>query len=118
MVEGRSPPARADLPGTVAFWNQADTVRPYLKQVARCLLGAELAAKLDPSDVVQQAFLNAHRRASQFQGQNFAAWLGWLTAIVRNETLHAVRYYQRDARDVGREHPLPAGTETVCRPPA
>jgi len=69
-------------------------------------LGGGLSAKLDPSDVVQKALLNAHEQAAQFQGRTFAEWLGWLSAIVRNETLHAVRFHQREVRDVRREQRL------------
>jgi RNA polymerase sigma-70 factor (ECF subfamily) len=61
---------------------------------------------LDASDVIQRALLNAYKHACQFQGRTFAEWLGWLTAIVRNETVHTMQYYQREVRDVRREQPL------------
>ena len=113
-----APPLRggADSPRQVpGFWDHADSVRPYLKQVARRLLGSGLSAKLDPSDVVQRALLNAHEQANQFQGRTFAEWLGWLSVIVRNETLHAIQYYQRDVRDVRREQPLAIELGSVCQ---
>jgi RNA polymerase sigma-70 factor (ECF subfamily) len=97
------------------FWDHADSVRPYLKQVARRLLGSGLSAKLDPSDVVQRALLNAHEQANQFQGRTFAEWLGWLSVIVRNETLHAIQFHQRDVRDVRREQPLAIELGSVCQ---
>ena len=56
---------------------------------------------------------NAHEQANQFQGRTFAEWLGWLSVIVRNETLHAIQFYQRDVRDVRREQPLEPGP--VCQ---
>ena len=106
----------ADSPRQVpGFWDHADSVRPYLKQVARRLLGSGLSAKLDPSDVVQRALLNAHEQANQFQGRTFAEWLGWLSAIVRNETLHAIQFYQRNVRDVRREQPLAIELGSVCQ---
>ena len=106
----------ADSPRQVpGFWDHADSVRPYLKQVARRLLGSGLSAKLDPSDVVQRALLNAHEQANQFQGRTFAEWLGWLSVIVRNETLHAIQFYQRDVRDVRREQPLAIELGSVCQ---
>jgi len=104
----------ADSPRQVpGFWDRADSVRPYLKQVARRLLSSGLWAKVDPSDLVQRALLNAHEHACQFQGRTFAEWLGWLSVIVRNETLHAIQFYQRDVRDVRREQPLEPGP--VCQ---
>ena len=106
----------ADSPRRVpGFWDRADSVRPYLKQVARRLLDSGLSAKLDPSDVVQRALLNAHEQANQFQGRTFAEWLGWLSAIVRNETLHAIQFYQRNVRDVRREQPLAREPGSVCQ---
>jgi RNA polymerase sigma factor (sigma-70 family) len=35
--------------------------------------------------------------------------------IVRNETLHAIQFYQRDVRDVRREQPLAREPGSVCQ---
>jgi RNA polymerase sigma-70 factor, ECF subfamily len=103
------------------YWDRADSIRPYLKQVARRLMGDGLSAKLDPSDVVQRALLNAHEHAAQFQGRTFPEWLGWLSAVVRNETLHTIQFYRRDVRDTRREEPLDAAQaadrHTLVAPP-
>ncbi len=42
--------------------------REYLHMLARLHLGGRLRAKLDASDVVQQALLKAHERREQFRG--------------------------------------------------
>jgi RNA polymerase sigma-70 factor (ECF subfamily) len=104
MLDGSGQP---HSPAAV-FWDRIGAIRPYLKQLARSVLGGGLSAKLDPSDVVQRALLSAHQHANQFHGETFAEWLGWLAAIVRNESLDAIRYYQQEGRDVGREQALPS----------
>jgi RNA polymerase sigma-70 factor (ECF subfamily) len=38
-----------------------DLYRNYLRLVARSLIGAGLRVKLEPSDLVQETFLKAHR---------------------------------------------------------
>jgi RNA polymerase sigma-70 factor (ECF subfamily) len=120
MAEPGPPPdsAAEQSPPAPAFWDRAESVRPYLKQVAARLLGAPLSTKLDPSDIVQRAFLSAHQQAPQFRGQTFAEWLGWLVVIVRNESLHALRFYRQGVRDVRREQPLPPGPEAGPPPAA
>jgi RNA polymerase sigma-70 factor (ECF subfamily) len=118
MAETGAPPESGGGPDqpAIAFWDRAASVRPYLKQVAGRLLGGPVSAKLDPSDIVQRAFLRAHEQAAQFRGQTFAEWLGWLVTIVRHESLHAMRHYRQERRDVYREEPLPAAGQVPERP--
>ncbi|HZW33031.1 MAG TPA: hypothetical protein VFF52_20110 [Isosphaeraceae bacterium] len=42
--------------------------RNYLRLVARSLIGGALRIKLDPSDLVQETFLKAHRDIDEFAG--------------------------------------------------
>jgi RNA polymerase sigma-70 factor (ECF subfamily) len=82
-----------------AFWQLADGYRPYLKAVAVKLLAGPLPS--DGSDTVGKALLQAWQRLDQFRGDNPAAFLGWLAAIVKNEARKALR-------QAGRLRPLPA----------
>jgi RNA polymerase sigma-70 factor, ECF subfamily len=65
-------------------------------------LGQRLQGKVDPSDLVQEAFLEAHRDFGQFQGQTQAELLAWLRRMLATGLADQVRRYrgtqQRDLR--------------------
>lgn len=80
--------------------------RSYLLLLARVRLGSGLAAKLDPSDVVQETLLQAHGARDQFRGQSEAELAGWLRQILARQLAHSVRDLHRGKRDVQRERSL------------
>ena len=55
----------------------------YLRLLARLHLAPQPRRKLDPSDVVQQALLQAHAKRGQFRGQTADEWAGWLRGNAR-----------------------------------
>jgi RNA polymerase sigma-70 factor (ECF subfamily) len=83
----------------------------YLRLLARLQVGPRLQAKLDPSDIVQQALLQAHENRAQFRGRTEAEWLAWLRAILANALAAAGRRFATGARDLNREHSLEARLE-------
>jgi RNA polymerase sigma-70 factor, ECF subfamily len=56
--------------------------RAYLLLLARMRLRNTNNARIDPSDVVQQTMLNAHRGRDQFAGKTEAQWKAWLRQIL------------------------------------
>jgi RNA polymerase sigma-70 factor, ECF subfamily len=85
--------------------------RDYLLLLVRLQLGSGLRAKLDASDVVQQAILHAHERQTQFRGSTEGEWLAWLRAILANALAAASRRLRTQARDPSRERSLDAELE-------
>jgi RNA polymerase sigma-70 factor (ECF subfamily) len=71
-----------------------DSYRNYLIVLARVQIGRRLQGKVDASDVVQEAFLQAHRHFGQFRGQSQKELAGWLRQILLSNLLNLVRHYQ------------------------
>jgi RNA polymerase sigma-70 factor (ECF subfamily) len=94
------PAARA---GDAAVRGQLlESYRSYLKLLARLELGRRLQSKLDASDVVQEAFLHAHRVFDQFRGATEAELTAWLRQVLSTKLADQLRHYvgakQRDVR--------------------
>src|SRR4051794_7275423 len=60
-----------------------DSSRHYLGLLARVEIGKRLQGKLDASDVVQEAFLDAHRFFPNFRGQTESQLILWLPDQLR-----------------------------------
>jgi RNA polymerase sigma-70 factor (ECF subfamily) len=65
--------------------------RDYLLSLARARVDARMWAQLDPSDIVQETLLKAHRAMDQFRGHTEAQLAAWLQAILSNTLANAVR---------------------------
>lgn len=89
--------------------------RAYLRFLARVQLDRRLQSKLDESDVVQQALLQAHQAREQFRGSSSAEEAAWLRQILARTLAHAVRDHGRDKRDVSREVSLQGLNESSKR---
>jgi RNA polymerase sigma-70 factor (ECF subfamily) len=85
--------------------------REYLLLLVRLQLGPRLRAKLDGSDLVQQAILHAHEKRDQFRGGTEGEWLAWLRAILANVLAGAGRRFDTQARNPDRERSLEAELE-------
>jgi RNA polymerase sigma-70 factor (ECF subfamily) len=89
-----------------------EAYRGYLTLLARVELGRQLRAKVDPSDLVQEAFLEAHRDFEQFRGQTEADLLAWLRRVLATGLADQVRRYRGTRRrDLRLERQLAADLE-------
>ena len=85
---------------------QPERFRSYLAALARINLDPRLQSKLDPSDVVQQTLLHAHRALRDFRGSTDAEMAAWLRQILARNLAHAARDFQRGKRNIARERAL------------
>jgi RNA polymerase sigma-70 factor (ECF subfamily) len=81
--------------------------RNYLALLARLRIGPRLRGKADASDMIQEAFLEAHRNFAQFRGTGEGEFLGWLRQILASRLGELIRRYLKTRRrDVRRERAL------------
>jgi RNA polymerase sigma-70 factor (ECF subfamily) len=82
--------------------------RGYLQRVVELRLDGRLRARLDPSDVVQEAQLEANRRLDGYLGQPALPFRLWLRQITYDRLLMLRRHHLQAARrTVEREVALP-----------
>lgn len=77
--------------------------RHYLRLLAQGQLGRHLRAKCDPSDLVQQTLLEAHRDFAGFTGATEAELLGWLRQILAHNLCNEARRFATKQRAANRE---------------
>ena len=82
--------------------------RNYLRLVARSLIGVALRVKLEPSDLVQETFLKAHREFAGFAGQGEPELVAWLRRILSRTLADQVKHHRRKGRDLQRQESLDA----------
>jgi RNA polymerase sigma-70 factor (ECF subfamily) len=82
--------------------------RSYLRVLAELHLGRAGRGKVDPSDVVQDTMLEAHKKRHQFRGGTEAEMAAWLRAMLACNLADAVKALRRGKRDVARERSLEA----------
>jgi RNA polymerase sigma-70 factor, ECF subfamily len=74
--------------------------RNYLRLLAKIEIGKRMQGKVDASDVVQEAFLDAHRYFPNFRGTGEGQFAGWLREILAGTLANQVRrYFGTQARD-------------------
>src|SRR5262245_38976073 len=78
--------------------------RNYLSLVARTQIDLHLRAQVNPSDLVQETFLEAYRDFRQFHGTSEREFLAWLRRILVHNLGNLVEKQMRARkRDVRRQ---------------
>jgi RNA polymerase sigma-70 factor (ECF subfamily) len=95
-----------------------DRWRPLLRLQARRLLGPDLAARVDPSDVVQESFTQAFENLPDFRGQTEAQWVAWLRRIVAGQAAKARRHHRAARRSPRREQAPDSGAAASGKSPS
>jgi len=98
-------------PAAVGSRPELERYRSYLRLLAEARLDRRLRAKLDPSDVVQQTLLHAHRAWNKFRGTSDGELAAWLRQILARNLLHCVRDFRRAKRDVSCERSMDAACD-------
>jgi RNA polymerase sigma-70 factor, ECF subfamily len=113
-TETRSLLQQAQTGDRQAFEHLFARHRPYLRQLVELRLDPKLHTRVDPSDVVQEAHLEAFRRLRTYLKERPMPFRLWLRQIAYDRTLKAWRHHRGTARRaVGREVPLPERSSLV-----
>lgn len=85
-----------------------DLYRNYLRLVARSQMGSALQQRLEPSDLVQEALLEAHRDFATFQGETEREFIQWLRRVMIRNLMDQAKRHTAQARDGKRQRSLEA----------
>jgi RNA polymerase sigma-70 factor, ECF subfamily len=84
-----------------------ESYRDYLTLLARVQVGRQIQGKVDPGDVVQEAFLDAHRQFATFRGESEQELVAWLRRILAGKLALTMRnFLGTRGRDVNLERDL------------
>jgi RNA polymerase sigma-70 factor (ECF subfamily) len=103
-AERQSALDRARQGDALALGQLLESLRPYVLVLARSLGSCQLGARLDQSDIAQDALLEVHRSFRGFAGENLAEFVAWMRKIVVRCAGHSVRVHLGTGkRSVSRE---------------
>jgi len=95
-----------------------DRHRDSLHRMIRCRLNPGVAARVDASDIVQEALLTASRRLSEYLQNPRMPFHAWLRQLARDRLADAYRHQLADKRDVAREQRIAPDAESSLNPMA
>ena len=83
-----------------------ESYRNYLRLLAATQVGKGLLLRVDPSDLVQNTFLEAHRGFADFRGKTEAELVAWLRRILVHNLADEAKRHGAERRDFHREESL------------
>ena len=102
------------MSGPPEFTPALEQYRRFLKLVVRAQLGPDRRALFDPSDIVQETLLEAHRKLDQFRGGSEAELAAWLRQMLAHNLADAFRAAGRQKRDREREQSIHQAIDNTC----
>ena len=106
---------RARQGDTQALGELFESFRPYVRVIVRASRDKRLQGRIDDSDLIQEAFLEAHRSFADFRGSCVAELMVWLRRIVVRTSYNTRRHFiQTGKRDLAREQ----GVDEIAELPA
>ena len=92
---------------TRALGELLETFRPYVRVMVHGLCAGRLQARLDESDLIQDALLGAYQEFARFRGNTLAELTAWLRQVVLRTVSHLLRHHLGTARRaLAREQPV------------
>src|SRR5262245_141591 len=107
--------AAAEAGDTAARGRLLDRHRARLRRMVALRLDARLAARLDPSDVVQDALAAAAARLDDYLARRPVPFYLWVRQITWEQLVKTHQRHAANRRAVGREEPPPLTDESVRR---
>ncbi len=105
-----SPSSVADL---AALGRLFEEHRPRLLAMLARRIDPKLHARLDADSILQETYLVARRRWSDFQTSSMTAY-SWLYRLALDTLIETWRRETRGPRDARRDLPLPEGNAEIC----
>jgi RNA polymerase sigma-70 factor (ECF subfamily) len=101
-----------------AFERLFGRYRPYLHQVVEARLDPQILARVDPSDVVQEAQMEVYRRLPDYLARRPMPFRLWLRKTAQERMLSIRRrHLEAKGRALGREVPLPERSSLMLAKP-
>lgn len=113
---GRSPQAEAvEALCAAAATGDADALEMLflghharLLGLARRKIGPEWSGRIEPEDVLQEAYADAFAHVSGFEGRDAESFYRWMARIIENRFYDHIRRWRSKKREVSREVGRPA----------
>ncbi len=97
---------------TAALGRLLERYQRYLLLLATVQIGKRLQGKVDPADLVQETYLEAHRNFGNFRGTTELEFASWLRAIMAGNLADLMRrYLGTKARDIRLEREMRAAVD-------